>query len=180
MGLQVRRVVAANTPSGRATVVSDEVIPAVSRGVGRNITGSELWSTAALPADNSAAGEAEQRRGFVKVFNDHNYVGTGQGTTFRINRWDPDHAVFPHRTETLDYDIVLEGEIDLDLEDGEVVHLKAGDVVIMRGCTHSWVNRSGRPAVTAFILIDAAPVDREAGLLRTEFVPPVETKTTGP
>ena len=174
MGLEVRRVVAANTAAGRATVISDEVIPAVSRGVGRNITGSEMWSTPTLPADNSAAGEAEQRRGFVKVFNDHNYVGTGAGTTFRINRWDPGHAIFTHRTETLDYDIILEGEIDLELEDGEVVHLKAGDVVIMRGCTHTWINRSDKPAVTAFMLIDALPVETAAGLLRTDFQPLVQ------
>ena len=92
-------------------------------------------------------------------------------TTFRINRWAPGHSIFPHRTETLDYDIVLEGEIDLELEGGEIVHLKTGDVVIMRGCTHTWVNRSNRPAVTAFMLIDALPVATALGLLRTDFNP---------
>ena len=66
-------------------------------------------------------------------------------------------------------------EIDLELEGGEVVHLKTGDVVIMRGCTHAWVNRSGKPAVTAFMLIDALPVATALGLLRTDFSPPIDT-----
>lgn len=54
------------------------------------------------------------------------------------------------------------------------MHLKAGDVVIMRGCTHTWINRSDKPAVTAFMLIDALPVETAAGLLRTDFQPFVQ------
>lgn len=55
----------------------------------------------------------------------------------------------------MDYDVVLSGEIDLILESGEVVHLKTGDAVILRGGTHTWHNIGVVPAVTAFILIDA-------------------------
>ena len=47
-------------------------------------------------------------------------------------------ARFTHRTETVDYAILLSGEIDLELENGEVVHLKPGDVVVQRGTTHTW------------------------------------------
>ena len=58
-----------------------------------------------------------------------------------------------HRTETLDYAVVLEGEITMLLDDSEV-HLKAGDVVIQRGTNHAWSNRSGKPARMLYILMD--------------------------
>jgi naringenin degradation protein FdeH len=58
-----------------------------------------------------------------------------------------------HRTETLDYAVVLEGEITMLLDDSEV-HLKAGDVVIQRGTNHAWSNRSGKPVRMLYVLID--------------------------
>ena len=58
-----------------------------------------------------------------------------------------------HRTETLDYAVVLEGEITMLLDDSEV-HLKAGDVVIQRGTNHAWSNRSGKPVRMLYILMD--------------------------
>jgi uncharacterized cupin superfamily protein len=167
--LEVRRVVAANSDEGTAVVVTDERLTAVSRGVGENITGCEIWSTHAMPIDNAPSADETQRRGFVKVFNDFNYVGSGQGSTFRITEWAPGHARFTHRTQTVDYDIVLQGEIDLELEDGHVVHLIAGDVVVMRGCIHTWVNNSSLPAVTAFILLDAGPVEIDGTALEPLF-----------
>ena len=59
-----------------------------------------------------------------------------------------------HRTKTIDYGIVLEGEIALILSDSEVC-LKAGDVVVQRGTDHAWENRSDKPARMAFVLLDA-------------------------
>jgi uncharacterized cupin superfamily protein len=59
-----------------------------------------------------------------------------------------------HRTQTVDYAVVLEGEITMLLDDSEV-HLKAGDVVIQRGTNHAWSNRSGRPVRMLYILMDA-------------------------
>jgi quercetin dioxygenase-like cupin family protein len=164
MTLVVRRVVTGHDAKGRAIVASDERITAVSRRIGANITGCEMWSTERMPVDNSEAAAAAQRAGFVKRYN---YVGTGQGVAFRITEWAPGHARFTHRTETLDFAIVLSGEIDLELDDGEVVHLRTGDVVIQRGTIHTWVNRGSVPAVTAFVLIDAAPVEANGELLRT-------------
>jgi uncharacterized cupin superfamily protein len=166
MTLQVRRIVTGHDAKGKAVVATDEVLTAVSRRIGANITGCEMWSTDHMPVDNSDAAGGAQRAGFVKRYN---YVGTGQGTTFRITEWAPGHARFTHRTETVDYAILLSGEIDLELENGEVVHLKPGDVVIQRGTTHTWVNRGSVPAVTAFILIDAKPVEVNGELLRTIF-----------
>jgi mannose-6-phosphate isomerase-like protein (cupin superfamily) len=166
MTLVVRRIVTGHDANGKAVVASDERITAVSRRIGKNITGCEIWSTDRMPVDNSEAAGAAQRAGFVKRYN---YVGTGQGTTIRITEWAPGHARFTHRTETVDYAILLSGEIDLELENDEVVHLKPGDVVVQRGTTHTWVNRGSVPAVTAFILIDATPAEVNGELLRTIF-----------
>jgi mannose-6-phosphate isomerase-like protein (cupin superfamily) len=60
---------------------------------------------------------------------------------------------FMHRTETVDYGIVLEGEITLLVDEGETT-VKAGDIVIQRGTNHGWANRSGKNCRIAFILID--------------------------
>jgi uncharacterized cupin superfamily protein len=166
MTLVVRRVVTGHDANGKAVVASDERLTAVSRRIGANITGCEMWSTDTMPVDNSAQAGAAQRAGFVKRYN---YVGSGQGTTFRITEWAPGHARFTHRTETVDYAILLSGEIDMELENGEVVHLKPGDVVVQRGTIHTWVNRGSVPAVTAFILIDARPDEVNGELLRTHF-----------
>ena len=63
---------------------------------------------------------------------------------------------FMHCTDTIDYAIILDGEVDMLLDDSEV-HLKAGDVIIQRGTNHAWVNRGSGTCRIAFILIDAEP-----------------------
>jgi uncharacterized cupin superfamily protein len=165
MAMNVRRIVTGHNAAGKAVIKTDEQIAAVPR-IGAGISGAEIWSTDQMPIDNSAAADAAQRAGFVKHTN---YVGDGGGTTFRINEWAPGHARFTHRTETLDYAIVLSGEIDCELENGEAVHLKSGDIMIQRGTIHTWVNKSSVPAVTAFILIDAKPVEVNGTEMRTVF-----------
>jgi uncharacterized cupin superfamily protein len=62
-----------------------------------------------------------------------------------------------HRTESIDYVIVLDGEIDMDM-DNSTVTLKAGDVMVQRGTNHAWANRSKARARVAFVLIDAEPL----------------------
>jgi uncharacterized cupin superfamily protein len=120
--MNVRRIVTGHNAAGKAVIKTDEQIAAVPR-IGAGISGCEIWSTDQMPIDNSSATDAAQRAGFVKH---SNYVGNGGGTTFRINEWAPGHARFTHRTETMDYAIVLSGEIDLELDSGKVVHLKPG------------------------------------------------------
>ena len=168
MAMKVRRIVTGHNAAGKAVVKTDEQITAVPR-IGAGISGCEIWSTDQMPIDNSAAAEAAQRAGFVKHTN---FVGDGGGTTFRINEFVPGSMRFTHRTETMDYVLHLSGEIDCELDDGEVVHLKPGDVMIQRGTIHSWVNRGSVPAVTAFILIDAKPVEVNGKEMRTVFPVP--------
>jgi quercetin dioxygenase-like cupin family protein len=62
-----------------------------------------------------------------------------------------------HRTDSIDYAVVLSGEIDMELEKGTEVHLEAGDVLVQRGTVHCWVNRGKVPCVMAFVLVDAKP-----------------------
>jgi uncharacterized cupin superfamily protein len=70
-----------------------------------------------------------------------------------------------HRTETLDYVIVLEGEIEMDMDDSTVT-LKAGDVLIQRGTNHTWMNRSQQRARIAVVLVDAKPLGIGKALAR--------------
>lgn len=59
-----------------------------------------------------------------------------------------------HQTNSVDYAVIMSGEIDMLLDDSEV-HLRAGDVVVQQGTNHAWVNRGDQPCKVAFILIDA-------------------------
>ena len=169
MAFEVRRVVVANDASGKSVTTSDEVMPAISVGAGTKISGCELWSTDKMPIDNSAEAAAEQKAGVVNRYHDFNYVANGQGTAFRITEFPPGHAKIAHRTETLDYDVILAGEIDLEIEDGETIHLKTGDSAIVRGATHAWLNRGSVPAVVAFIMTDASPVVINGKQLDTRY-----------
>ena len=141
MAMKVRRIVTGHNDAGKAVIKTDEQIAAVPR-IGAGISGAEIWSTDQMPIDNSAAADAAQRAGFVKHTN---YVGDGAGTTFRISEFAPGCARFTHRTETMDYAILLSGEIDCELENDEVVRLKSGDVLIQRGTIHTWVNKARCP-----------------------------------
>src|SRR5260370_32781509 len=131
MALKVRRIVTGHNSSGIAVVKTDELVPGVTRGIA-GIVGCELWSTDQMPVDNSVAADAAQRAGFVK-HKIPNYVGTGAGTTFRIDEIAPGAARFTHRTETVDSCIQMSGELDCELERVKAVHLKRGDVCTNRG-----------------------------------------------
>ena len=150
MAMEVRRIVTGHDASGKAVIKTDERLPAVSRSGRPHIAGCEIWSTDRMPADNSEATDAAQRKGFVTRYN---YVGTGQGTVIRITEFAPGAPKFMHRTETVDYGIVLEGELVLILDESETV-VRAGDVIVQRGTSHAWANRSTDNARIAFVLID--------------------------
>ena len=167
MALEVRRIVTGHDANGKAIVTTDERLQAVSR-LGRpHIAGCEIWSTDKMPVDNTSdEAEAAQRAGFIKRYN---YVGTRQETVIRITEFAPGAPKFMHRTETVDYAILLSGECDLEFDSGEVVHMKPGDICVQRGTMHAWVNNGSAPAVFAFILIDAAPAEIGGEALRTHY-----------
>ncbi len=142
-----RRVVTGHDASGRSVFASDEPVPAAHATPGGTLF-YELWATDAVPAPVDAASSAPAA-GPVSV------TPAPNGTKLRVNEIPPGAASPMHRTRTVDYGIVLDGEVVLVLDDGETV-LRAGDVVVQRGTNHRWENRSGAAARMAFILIDGA------------------------
>jgi quercetin dioxygenase-like cupin family protein len=77
------------------------------------------------------------------------------GTVFRIAQFEPGVASARHRTDSIDYAIVLSGQIDLVLDD-EIVTLRAGDALVQRGTTNDWVCSGDEPCVVAFCLVGAS------------------------
>ena len=149
MTLKIRRVVTGHDADGKARVAIDEVCSnVISRRP--NHASCVVWSTGTFPADNGAEADGAARQ---VATTDPN------GTVFRIVEYRPGVAPRNHRTESLDYAVVLAGEIDMEL-DGETVHLHAGDVLVQRGTVHNWVNRGAEPCVIAFVLVAAKPVER--------------------
>jgi len=148
MAVQVRRVVTGHDAKGRAVVKIDDV----SKNITSNRPGASacvVWTTESFPVNNTGDADEALRK-----------VGTTlkNGTVFRVIEFAPGVAPRNHRTDSIDYAVVVSGEIDMEVEDA-VVHLKAGDVLVQRGTIHNWVNRGTQPCVMAFILIDAKPVD---------------------
>ena len=166
MTVNIRRIVTGHDSAGKAVVASDERIAGASAANRPYISRVELWSADTMPVDNSEGAAAAQKKGFVVR---HNYVGSGQGNVVRITEFAPGAPKFMHRTETLDYAILLSGECDLELDDGKTVHMKQGDICVQRGTMHAWVPTGPAPAVFAFILIDADPVEAAGKKLTTHY-----------
>jgi mannose-6-phosphate isomerase-like protein (cupin superfamily) len=149
MPLHIRRVVTGHDDSGRAVVTIDEV----SRNVISRRPRHEscvIWSTGSFPSDNSSSLDGGAR---PIASTDPN------GSVFRIVEYAPGVAARNHRTDSIDYAVVMAGEIDMDI-DGVTVHLRQGDVMVQRGTIHNWSNRGPVPCVIAFVLIAAKPVER--------------------
>lgn len=148
-----RRVVTGHDPSGRSVVLTDGPVPVRRDLPASGVAFYEVWCTDEMPAPIAATEPDEPTRRTLRVPPGPN------GTKIRINEFAPGHLderglQSPvHRTETIDYGIVLDGEIHLVLDDSEV-KLTAGDIVVQRGTDHAWANRSDRPCKVAFILID--------------------------
>ena len=167
MAFEVRRIVTGHDANGKAIVARDEKLVAASTPARPGIARLELWSADAMPIDiDEGAGAEAQRKGFVVR---HNYVGSGQGHVCRVVEFAPGGTKFMHRTETLDYAILLSGECDLELDDGKIVHMKQGDICVQRGTMHAWVNTGKEPCRFAFILIDADPVEAAGQKLTTHY-----------
>jgi len=147
MSLQIRRVVTGHDADGGAVIKIDETC----RNLVSTRKGQEscvVWTTDTSPAVNTGEHDASRREVATTL---------SGGTVFRVVRYAPGVAPRNHRTDSIDYGVVLAGEIDLEL-DGTTVNLRAGDVLVQRGTIHNWVNRGTEPCVIAFVLIDAKPV----------------------
>jgi hypothetical protein len=177
MPKQFRRVVTGHNAAGKSVFIIDAPTPHVFQRTKGSAIVHELWETASTPADNRGSADAISRghrlpppkNGSVlrvieyppdserlAAFAREAALPDDTGRAAAADRNNPRHAGF-HKTATIDYAIVLEGEIYAMMDEGEVL-LKAGDVLVQRGTNHSWSNRTSETAVVAFVLIDAEPV----------------------
>ena len=178
MTKQIRRIVTGHDARGRAVVLSDGPAPFVHiNKLDPNWYSIDLWRTHETPAkivsqaEESTSGPRRQmptKNGTVLRINhfppeseavramtpaDSLRVLEGLGNPAAATFVKGGRHPLMHRTETIDYAIVLSGQITMVLDDQDV-HLKAGDVLIQCGTNHAWSNRSKEPCMVAFILID--------------------------
>jgi quercetin dioxygenase-like cupin family protein len=157
MSLKVRRVITGHHDNGKARVLIDETVGNTFEGrPGAQV--APIWTTEGFPASNDGNADAGARN-----------VGTtlDNGTVFRVVSFGPGVAARNHRTDSIDYAVVISGEIDMELDD-ESVHLKAGDVMVQRGTIHNWVNKGTAPCLIAFVLIAAKSVTAGGKVLTAE------------
>jgi quercetin dioxygenase-like cupin family protein len=141
-GPAIRRVVTTHDAQGKAIVMIDEV----AQGDGT----TQIWQTDAVPVDNNDQTDPGQLPGGRRTI--------PTGCALRYADYPPHYKSAMHSTQTLDYAFVIDGLMDMELDDGVVVNLKTGDVVVQRGTNHRWMNNSDRPCRMAFVMIPAAPV----------------------
>ena len=169
----IRRVVTTLDDTGKAVVLFDGANPHKIVRPNRSVTSRLLWVTGETPADMS--GKTDRAAADIGIAppvggsifriidipptppevealdKDHMHKQIGDHAPKKGRR--PRHPLM-HRTRTIDYAIIMAGEIDMLLDDTEI-HLKAGDVLIQQGTNHAWVNRGTKPCRIAFVLIDA-------------------------
>ena len=172
----IRRVVTGHNAQGKSVIVTDGPSPHVMTIPNVPTFGmTNLWVTDATPADNAASRDGAARPVVLEP--------PAGGTIFRVVEFPPDstlagfdrkaafdsmgagHAMdrdagrHPgmHKTATVDYAIVLTGEIWALMDEGETL-LRTGDVLVQRGTNHAWSNRGAVPCLVAFILVSARPV----------------------
>lgn len=178
MAKKVRRVVTGHSPAGKAVFVSDGAPSRVAtvKGLkGFSITGvwATDWGMTHLPGSDDPTGAMTT------------FVPGPGGTRFLITVLPPAGESLPqgvepqtvleemrtklpglaesmelehpgmHTTDTVDYDIIISGDVWCELDDGEEVHLKAGDILVQNGTRHAWRNKSKKPCVMYSILIGA-------------------------
>jgi mannose-6-phosphate isomerase-like protein (cupin superfamily) len=180
MAKRYRRVVTGHDKAGKSIFIADGLAPNVLEMASMpGVALTDLWRTGSAPASN--AGNKDAARGKIKL------EPPPDGTILRIVEFPPDKTwrksadakkafasigahgapdhgsddAMMHATASVDYIIVLEGEIHAVLDKGETL-LKRGDILVQRGTNHSWSVRGNKPAIVAAILVGAAPVGRLA------------------
>ena len=142
----VRRVVTGHDANGRAVFASDAEY-AVTPIPSGDAAFCLVWTTATVPADNNDATDGRDREAGLTL---------NTGSVIRIVDMLPGRASPMHRTNSIDYGIVLSGEIELELDDGATTRIGAGGIIVQRGTNHLWRNPSATEACRiAFVLIEA-------------------------
>jgi hypothetical protein len=171
---EIRRIVTGDDAKGRSRIIEDGPAPSVRTVAARpGYRAVNVWRTEESPARINATDTTGQHQGISPPKNGNilriidfppepsdpaklkEMLDSTFGGIYKDAAHDKRPGVHPgmHRTETLDYAIVLEGEIYAIMDEGETL-MRTGDVLIQRGTNHAWANRSGRTARIAFVLID--------------------------
>lgn len=157
--MRFRRIVTGLNADGRSIICKDAICPHIKTVMGLpTFAGTELWITSGAPV-NLAEEKEDPAAGTASL------APPKGGSVLRVVEFPPDHvwmerlpeearSPMMHRTATLDYAYVIEGEIYALLDESETL-MKAGDVLIQRGTNHAWSNRSDKPCRVLFVLIDA-------------------------
>jgi quercetin dioxygenase-like cupin family protein len=152
-----RRIVTGHDPNGRGIVTSDGPAPA-SRTVADGASFHDLWSTATTPAPIGATETEPIKAGEL--------MGPpANGTRVRIVDMPPGARSPMHRTESIDYGLVLEGVLTLVLDGGAEVQVGQGDLVVQRGTDHAWENRGETTVRVLFVLVAGRVEGSLRGLL---------------
>jgi quercetin dioxygenase-like cupin family protein len=141
----VQRVITGHNAQGRAVFKAEDCEPT------RLIPSGDaafllIWTSDTVPANNNDETDGREREAGLTL---------DRGSVIRIVDMMPGGVSPMHRTNSLDYGIVLDGEIELELEDGAVRTIRQGGVIVQRGTNHLWRNTTDRPCRIAFVLIEA-------------------------
>ena len=147
----IRRVITGHDSKNVAKVILEG--PAANTKRPRDgVSSTLMWCSDQMPTDIAIGENAEDMGARI--------LGTAppeNGSRFIVMEFAPGIESEVHRTETIDYIVMLAGEIDMDMDDS-TVKLRAGDIMVQRGTNHAWVNRSKEPARLAIVLLDAKPL----------------------
>lgn len=143
----VQRVVTGHDEHGRAVFKSEDRSPTRKIPLG-DAAFLLVWTTATVPADNNDETDGRIRDAGLTI---------NQGSVIRVVDMLPGSSSPMHRTNSIDYGIVLNNEIELELEGGAKRTIVAGGIVVQRGTNHLWRNTTDQPTRIAFVLIEALP-----------------------
>lgn len=144
----VRRIVTGHDAAGRAVFRSDDLLPVDPIPSG-DAAFSLVWTTATVPADNNDETDGRLRDAGLTLH---------QGSVIRIVDMLPGGQSPMHRSSSIDYGIVLSGEVELELDEMATTIARAGDIIVQRGTIHLWRNPSATEICRiVFVLIEAAP-----------------------
>ncbi len=141
----VQRVVTGHDADGRAVFKSQEEFATRTIPSG-DAAFTLIWTTPTVPADLNDETDGRDRDAGLTL---------NQGSVIRVVDMLPGGCSPMHRTNSIDYGIVLSGEVELELDDGAKTTVREGGIIVQRGTNHLWRNTTDRPCRIAFILIEA-------------------------
>ncbi|OYY91644.1 MAG: cupin [Sphingomonas sp. 28-66-16] len=142
----VQRIVTGHDAAGRSIFKSEDAASPSMIASG-DATFLLVWTTERVPADNNDETDGRDRDAGLTL---------DRGSVIRIVDMMPGRQSPMHRTNSIDYGIVLDGEIEIELDDGATRTVRQGGVIVQRGTIHLWRNTTDRPCRIAFVLIEAA------------------------